>query len=339
MLFFVKVRKKAGSRAQEIGYIAAMLHWKCFLGLAWVFCTASLVHPQQRSSVFAFGAGNHPGASQSTWLNVLETTPDYFFWAGSFSPGSPVSGRDLERLLQKQAENKHYRLFADSIPISGSWYWTTPPLVSNDSLDDWHRKWFSFVKGPNQAWPGKSYWAQWLVFGKDSVQCIFLDTWRFARPGEPDNNLLGEEQWNWLEQALNQPHKKLRLIFTAKSFFWEQDKGDSWHSFPPARARFAALLEKAKSPLLLVSGSHPCAAVATGNAGKRRVVELQTNGLNQVRWRLGRTPEKAAIIGPYCQRNFGLLTISWNAPVSLKYQIIDLLGFEVEQWTAYLGDL
>ncbi len=316
-----------------------MLLRKPFLSLCFVWALACLSFGQQRQSVLAFGAGNHPGASQSTWLNVLEAGPNCFFWAGSFSPGSPVSSHDLDRMLQKQAQNKHYRLFADSIPISGSWYWTTPPLVANDSLDKWHRKWFSFVYGPKQPWPGKSYWAQWLVFGKDSVHCLFLDTWRFARPGEPENNILGEEQWKWLEQELSGPHQKLRLIFTAKSFFWEQDKGDSWHSFPPARARFAALLEKAKGPLLLVSGSHPCAAVALGDAGKRRVVELQTNGLNQVRWRLGRTPEKAAIIGPYCQRNFGLLTISWNAPVSLKYQIIDLSGFEVEQWTAYLGDL
>jgi len=99
---------------------------------------------------------------------------------------------------------------------------------------------------------------RWITAGLDLPN--FLPTGAGFCAG--DGDVLGEEQWNWLEQQLQQSSASVHVIISSVQVLTTNPVVESWGHFPAARSRLLNLLASVKGVVLL-SGDVHHAEIAT----------------------------------------------------------------------------
>eukprot|EP00946_MAST-07B_sp_MAST-7B-sp1_P000598 g598.t1 len=110
-----------------------------------------------------------------------------------------------------------------------------------------------------------------------------------ALPAEK-SDILGEEQWAWLERELSETSGDINLVVSGFQFLGvtllDRTKHESWWHFMAARQRLIDLLHVARSPVVLLSGDVHFAEVSAcystsmrNRTKKKKVVEFTSSGL------------------------------------------------------------
>jgi alkaline phosphatase D len=183
-------------------------------------------------------------------------------------------------------------------------------------------------------------------FGPDHrrINVIMLDTRYFRdKPAKGKNNavpsggpyipqtdtnttILGEEQWQWLEQSLKIP-AELTIIGSSIQFLSEFHGGEAWANFPHEKRRMLDLLKKNKvKNVLFISGDRHWAELSRlDRRGDDPIYDLTSSSLTQEHPRGSPTPNIYRDGPTWHHPNVGLITINWrNGDVLL--QIIDAAG-------------
>jgi len=128
-----------------------------------------------------------------------------------------------------------------------------------------------------------------------------------------DSTLLGEDQWNWLEQELRKP-ADLRLICSGTQFGIEFNGYEAWANFPHEQKRMLDLIKRtrANGVLFLTGDVHYAEISKLTVEGLYPVYDATSSGLSS-KWDFA-TPNNNRIKGPVMENHFGLLTIDWNKP-------------------------
>ena len=232
---------------------------------------------------FAVGSCNNQEGSQAFWSGIRSRNPQLFLYIGDNVYGDPGwdGGADLgslRRAYEKLNSHPEFREFRQAVPMHTVW----------DDHD------FGFSDGgavfPFKRWSEHIYETFWNspedVRGHEGVyharmygpagrrlQIILLDT-RFQRsslvpPAEgeklpvrgryvPDNSdgaqMLGEVQWQWLQQELAKP-ADLRIVVSSIQVLSDAHLWEGWELMPRQREQFyATLAKRAGGGLVLLSG-------------------------------------------------------------------------------------
>ena len=137
-----------------------------------------------------------------------------------------------------------------------------------------------------------------------------------------DSTLLGEEQWQWLEQVLKEP-ADLRLVCSGTQFGIEYNGYEAWANYPHEQQRLIELIKKTRaSGVLFLTGD-----VHYGELSKLKVpglyplYDFTSSGITST-WSFA-TPNKNRIEGPVMDNNFGLITIRWESDPLIEFQLLD----------------
>ena len=176
------------------------------------------------------------------------------------------------------------------------------------------------------------------VFGPEGrrVQVILLDT-RFFRsdfrrdPRSPEERkaigkvgkylpnddksatLLGEAQWQWLDNQLTQP-AELRLIVSSTQIMANEKGMDEWGAFPRERQRLIDLIDSTDANgVLLLSGNVHFAEVSRYNDGRYPLYDFTASGMTHVHPAYASASNAHRVAGPFVEHNFGLVEIDWDA--------------------------
>lgn len=127
------------------------------------------------------------------------------------------------------------------------------------------------------------YYARTLNAGGHTLQVIMLDV-RYNRddPG-PQGDVLGEEQWAWLEQELRKP-AELRLIVSGFQILLDGDSpSETWGKFPLAQERLFQLIRQteAEGVVFITGDQHYGEVCRKPYALDFDAIELQFAGINQ----------------------------------------------------------
>lgn len=184
------------------------------------------------------------------------------------------------------------------------------------------------------------------VFGPEGkrVQVILLDTryfrsqlatgdqqvgGRYVPSNDPNQMMLGDAQWKWLEEQLLVP-AELRIVATSIQLLATASGQETWSNLPRERERMLQLIESTKAGgVILISGDRHWSelSVLEDTVGYP-VYELTSSSLNQVHPR--GTPTKnllRAIPHTFHRENYGAIIVDWAAPdptVSLEIRDTDM---------------
>jgi alkaline phosphatase D len=225
----------------------------------------------------AFGSCNDQKKAQDWEAGVISTSPDVWLWLGDVVYADktivplfrlPAGKRELSESYRRQLSHPEYIEFKQRIPlILGTW--DDHDYGKNDGGAEYEERTFSqqeflrFLDEPADSvrWREPGLYHAY-VFGSRlgrRVKLVLLDTRSFKRPGE----LLGEVQWEWLEQVLAPEtlrEEGIALLLLGSSIQLlpaEKPVQEKWAAAARAsRARLLSLLLRAQaaSAVLILSG-------------------------------------------------------------------------------------
>lgn len=133
---------------------------------------------------------------------------------------------------------------------------------------------------------------------------------------DPAKTLLGDEQWRWLAQQLNQP-AEVRLIASSIQIIPDQKGMDEWGNFPGERGRFFDVIARTgHNNVILLSGNVHYAELSKSDAGAYPLFELTSSGMTHIDWSYSKAANRFRVAGPFIKRNFGLVEIDWETKPS-----------------------
>jgi alkaline phosphatase D len=215
-----------------------------------------------------------------------------------------------------------------------------------------HERFWGLENKDVGAWPG-TYYAR--SFGPEGqrTQIIMLDTRFFRSPltatdeygvtgkeryipsSDPNQDMLGNDQWTWLENQLQKP-ADLRLIVSSIQVLPTDGHGwESWSRLPAEQQRLYNLIgETEANGVVFVSGDRHTAFLYRSEAAlPYPAYEMTASSLN-VSWAESTDETDTAQIGEgFPPDNYGAIGIDWAAG-SVELEIKNAAGETVRQTTA-----
>jgi alkaline phosphatase D len=245
---------------------------------------------------------------------------------------------------QRQKSGGAYSRFRQEVPVIG--IWDDHDYGVNDGGKEYPQKEASsallmdFLDVPRDAEVRERAGVyQSYSFGPEGeqIKIILLDTRYFRDPLEkqsmtgpryypnPQGDILGEVQWEWLERELTQSSAQIHLIGTSIQLIAEEQFFEKWANFPTARDRFFRLLEKTKpSRPILISGDRHISELSRIQLPglERPLYELTSSGMTHTWSSAGAEPNRYRVGDLIIAKAFGLIQIDWSgAEPSLSVRV------------------
>jgi len=303
----------------------------------------------------ALGSCLNPHNDQTIWQSVEATNPDLFLFLGDNVYADRLDGKWLpvatEESFKKSyhalLNNVHYQRLSKRIPVFP--IWDDHDYGQNDGgaenpvaamAKDFFLSSFNLPQASEIRKRQGVYYSK--IKGEEGkrVQLIFLDTRSFrtdltkAEPGnkegyqryqpssDPQQNMLGEVQWKWLEEELNKP-ADLRIIASSIQVLAEDHGWERWGNFPKERQRFFDLLTQTNAKgVVLVSGDrHQSGLYFKAGKTPYPLYELTASSLNMPIPNVDKEMDSTQVGYLVSEASFGLIHLDWeNRALTLEIQ-------------------
>ncbi len=288
----------------------------------------------------AFGSCSDQKRPQPLWDDIVAQQPDVWIWLGDNIYGDSQSMDTLKAKYNLQKSNPVYAQLRKSASIIG--VWDDHDYGVNDGGKEYPMKRqsqqlmldFLDVAKDSPLRSREGGYSSW-TYGPlgQKVKVILLDGRYFRDPlkkvdrvnaPDPNGDILGEAQWQWLEAELTGSDADLHIIGCGIQFLSEEHPYEKWANFPTARKRLLALLGKTKPKgAMLISGDRHMAEISkTSVAGlDYELYDITSSGLTHVS-KPHEEPNRHRIGTMVTALNYGLIRIDWSRkPAQVSVQI------------------
>src|SRR4051812_42376254 len=189
----------------------------------------------------AFGSCNRDYKPQPLWKPIRECKPDLWIWLGDIVYGRADNLPELSGKYRHEKKQPDYQALLAQSRVIGTWddndYGVSDGGKDNPNKAECQRLLLDFLDEPfdsprrKQAGVYATY-----TFGPAGrqVKIILLDGRYFReRPGT-HADILGTEQWKWLERELTESHADVNLIGSGIQVIANEHPYEKWGDFPQA---------------------------------------------------------------------------------------------------------
>lgn len=307
----------------------------CFLIVSFCIISCKSKPPQaasgQEITTVAFGSCNRQNLPQPLWKPILADQPDLWIWMGDNIYGDSPNMDTLKAKYERQNAVADYQALKSETPIIG--IWDDHDYGINDGGKNYAQKkeskelMFEFLDVPADAPERKhegAYSSHLYGKGENLVKVILLDARYFRDTLERINRVyqinengevLGEEQWKWLEKELKSSPAKVNLIISGIQFLPTEHAYEKWANFPKERERLLDLISKsgAKTPILLSGDRHIAEVMKlTDTRFPDGIYEITSSGLTHTWSTVSNEPNVYRVSDLIAKLNYGLATFDWN---------------------------
>jgi alkaline phosphatase D len=301
-----------------------------------------------------FGSCLHQDKPQPIWAAMNQEQGDLFVLLGDNVYGDTEDMTQLKAKYAKQWSNSGMQIMLANTPTIG--IWDDHDFGENDAGAQYPQKeasrqimldYFNVPKNsPRRTRVDGIYTSHILNQANTKVQIILPDLRWNRSPLEsvgrlnymlskaPNNlgpylpsqdkstTMLGETQWQWLEQQLQQS-ADVRILATSLQFLPEFSGWESWANLPHERQRFLALLDKYQiDNLVIVSGdTHWSEFSQITQNNQKSLWEMTASGLTE-EWK-NVSPNQHRVGESYAKANYGVIELSGK---QLTMSIKDVSG-------------
>ena len=308
--------------------------------------TALAVPRPEAITRIAFGSCAKPGRPQPIWETIISAEPDLFLFVGDNVYADTEDMAVMRKVYEKQAAVPGFQSLRRTVFVDG--VWDDHDYGQNDAGREYPKKkeaqkeYARFFQLPEDSIrrSREGIYDAWFSGAEGQrVQVILLDTRYFrsklkqafgtirksgnyvATRGD-DVTLLGEAQWEWLEEQLKNP-ADLRVIVSSIQVVPEEHGWERWSTFPDERDRLYRLIEDTRANgVIFVSGDRHHYELSRDTRGPYPLYDLTSSGLNEHRADNKKEPNRHRVGRLGRGPNFGLLEIDWSAR-EVELRVVD----------------
>lgn len=307
--------------------------YKYFLFFLHIFLLSSCngQEKETRNFTIAFGSCNNQFLPNNLWGEIKKHDPDLFIWGGdviySDTDRPEVMIKNYDILLQ----NDDYKAFKNEFEILGTW--DDHDYGQNDGGANYPMKeksqelFLDFLGVPkNDPRRGRSgiYYSKKFSVDDKLIKVIVLDTRYFrsdlekAKDGKkryiPKNGgtMLGQEQWKWLENELNDSKADFHIIMSSIQVLSNEHGFETWGNMPDEVKKLDSLLLKtqAKNVIFLSGDRHISEISAKTIQGMNYpVIDFTSSGMTHAYTSFKGEPNPYRVSDVVFQNNFGVLYV------------------------------
>lgn len=298
-----------------------------------LFCSLTLsaqdIVIDKSLQTIAIGSCNRQEAPQVIWPSIDKKNPDLWVWMGDNIYGDSEDLTVLKAKYDLQKTNEAYASFISKYPVIG--IWDDHDFGVNDGGKNYPKRqqskdlMFDFLDVPEDH-PARNregaYQSYLYEKNGKSVKIILLDA-RYFRDDlvrqnrryqkNWDGQILGEEQWSWLDMELENSKAELNIIASGIQFIAQEHPYEKWGNFPKERQRMLDLLVKTQPKnVLFLSGDRHISEVASMYVpGYGKIFDFTSSGMTH-------SYESSTELNAFrlsqlvTQKSFGLLQIDWQ---------------------------
>jgi alkaline phosphatase D len=291
------------------------------------------IDTDQAVSVIAFGSCNKLSLPQNMWDYVTANDPNLWLWLGDIIYADTSDMRALAAEYRQLKTNPGYKSLRKKSQVIG--IYDDHDYGINDGGKGFPMKrgaqkaLLDFLDVPRQAPVRRQEGAyQAYTFGKgdQQIKIIILDT-RYNRDTlipDPtkqrrylpnmEGDMLGEAQWQWLENELANSTASLNILCTSVQVISDEHPHEKWGNFPNSRKRLFSTIARIKpNNLLILSGDRHMAEVSKMDIQglPYPLYDFTSSGLTHIRAGTAE-PNKYRVGDLIVKRNFGLLKVHWE---------------------------
>lgn len=281
--------------------------------------------PLQR---IAFGSCLNQNRPQPIWDKILERKPDAFIFLGDNVYADTRNPAELKTAYAKLAAQPGFQRLQEETPyLLATWddhdYGEDNAgaefPIKKESRDIFLDFWNIPASSPRRLHEGV-YGSE--VYGPPGkrTQIILLD----LRTFKTKDQLMGADQWAWLETALKEP-AELRIVASSIQIIPEQHRWEKWATHPAERERLMKrLTDPALGKVVLISGDRHLGEISSDG----KLYEITASGLNTAPGGSDNEPNRYRTHAkPFRKHHFGFLDILWGTSASkVRLELVDSAG-------------
>ena len=314
-------------------------------------------------SKILFGSCGHQDKSIPIFDAINKEQSDLFIFLGDNIYGDTNNMSVLANKYQRLGAKPGFKTLKAQTPIIAMW--DDHDYGQNDAGKEYPHKeesrqimldfWQEPANSPRRTRPDGIYTSYTYGEGEQTVQVIMPDL-RWNRdalnavskleydtkrklnnqgPYSPSHvkgaSMLGEAQWQWLEQELKKP-AAIKLIASSLQLLPDFTGWESWANFPEDRKRLFALIKKHKvNGVVIISGDTHWGEISQYKHNlDYPLIEMTSSGLTE-KWK--NVSPNTHRVGDFThQVNYGDLSIDWqHADPSISLQLKDIDGKAIMQ--------
>lgn len=229
--------------------------------------------------VIAFGSCNNQRMPNPFWQQLTAQKPDIWIWGGDVIYSDTEDMNVLKDNYDIQSKNTDYQNFIKYTKVMETW--DDHDYGVNDGGTEYPKKkesqqlFLDFFKVPQSDIRRSReglYYGEEFKKDSNSIKVIILDTRYFRTPLTKDKTgkkryvpnkdkqgtMLGETQWNWLQQELFSSKADVNIIMSSIQFLSDKHGFETWGNMPHEVERLEKIIEasKAKNVIILSGDRH-----------------------------------------------------------------------------------
>ena len=277
---------------------------------------------QKEVNTIAFGSCAFQFTKQDIWPKIQMNDPDCWIWLGDNIYGDSENIDVIERKYAKLKANSYYQEFNSAQPVYATWddhdYGSNNSGKYYPTKEESRLAFLDFFDEPANSprWDRPGVYTSYDI-GEDerSVKLILLDTRYNREDPSPDGDMLGPEQWAWLESELTNNQSTITIIGSSIQFVSDDHGFETWGHFPRSRQRMIELLGSTDTKgAIFISGDRHLAEISLEKGTKAgfRLYDFTSSGLTHGIPK-GFVNDSDKRVGDfYHKKNFGMINIDWD---------------------------
>uniref|UniRef100_UPI0040473FFF alkaline phosphatase D family protein n=1 Tax=Algoriphagus sp. TaxID=1872435 RepID=UPI0040473FFF len=301
------------------------------LGLLFLTQVTTSLGQNGKLDRMAFGSCNRQDAPQPLWKPIIAEKPDLWVWMGDNIYGDSPVMDTLRAKYMRQNSNLDYQLLKARTPIIG--VWDDHDYGINDGGKNYAQKktsrdlMFDFLNVPLGAPERKregGYSSYTYGEGNQQVKVILLDGRYFrdtlARVDRvyqinSTGQILGDAQWQWLENELKTSTARVNFIVSGIQFLPTEHAYEKWANFPQEREKLLNLIASSgvQNPILLSGDRHIAEIMKLVDSRfPEGIYEVTASGLTHTWSGIAEEKNSFRISELIAKLNYGLASFDWN---------------------------
>ncbi len=302
---------------------------------------------QSPGFTIAFGSCNRTDLPNNLWDDIYNSQPNLFIWGGDNVYADTDNMKKLAAFYKELKEQPGYAKIHSEIPIIGTWddhdYGMNDGGVHFNAKVDSQSVFLDFMgvakDSPRRKQAGV-YWAHHYKTADLYIKVLVLDTRYFRSDLTPDNEtskrnkpnpygqgtMLGNAQWEWLENELQDAAPDLTLLVSSVQFLSNEHGFECWGNFPHEVDKLEQMLVNSVSQnVVILSGDRHISEISKKQIPglSYPLIDFTSSGLTHAYTKFKGEPNPYRTTKVVAEESFGLLEFYASERKLVMKMIID----------------